>query len=104
MFGVAAVEGYSVCAAINYKIDYNELEELKKKKQRGYLYTKEDGAYILHIFTDRNKASEALCTERFAGYRQISGTDAARMFGVAAVEGYSVCAARYNDNEYEVLC
>ena len=73
--------------------------EFKRKVQRGYLYTKEAGAYILYTFADRNEASEALCTERFAGYKQISVKEAAMMFGVLAVEGYSVCTERYDDNK-----
>lgn len=73
--------------------------EFKRKVQRGYLCTKKDGAYILYTFADRNEASKALRTERFAGYRQISSKEAAMLFGVLAVEGYSVCAERYDDNK-----
>lgn len=76
MFGVAALREYCICTAIRYKTDDNESEELNKKKHRGYLYAKKDDAYLLHIFESRNEASEALCNGIFAGYKQISDTEA----------------------------
>lgn len=76
MFGVAALREYDICTSIMYKTDDNELEELNKKKHRGYLYAKKDDTYLLRIYENRNEASEALCTDRFAIYNQISDTEA----------------------------
>lgn len=76
MFGVAALREYDICTSIMYKTDDNELEELNKKKHRGYLYAKKDDTYLLRIYENRNEASEALCTDRFAIYKQISDTEA----------------------------
>lgn len=79
------------------------MDEFKRKKHKGYLYTVVDNAYCLVIFKDPDEASKALCTEQYAGYKQISGTEAARMFGVASVNGFSVAVSRHNDNKDEVL-
>lgn len=79
------------------------MDEFKRKKHKGYLYTVDDNVYRLVIFKDPDEASKALCTEEYAGYKQISGTEAARMFGVAAVNGYNVAVKRHNDNKDEVL-
>lgn len=172
LFGVVALREHCICTAIRYNIDDNESEELNKKKHRGYLYAIKDDAYLLHIFENRNEASEALRNSVYAGYellsdteadteddteddsftenepiggrvadrfcdrladkfeeyyqrinpvkkqkrdwvsprsprlseyRQISGTEAARLFGVASVNGFSVAVSRHNDNKDEVL-
>lgn len=82
------------------------MDEFKRKKHKGYLYTVDDNVYRLVIFKDPDEASKALCTEEYAGYKQISGTEAARMFGVAALREYCICTAiHYNidDNESEEL-
>ena len=82
------------------------MEEFKRKKHKGYLYTVEDNVYYLVIFADPDEASKALCTEKYAGYKQISGTEAARMFGVVALREYCICTAinyKTDDNESEEL-
>lgn len=76
LFGVVALREYDICTSIMYKTDDNESEELNKKKHRGYLYAKKDDTYLLRIYENRNEASEALCTDRFAIYKQISDTEA----------------------------